>query len=97
MKLKLDLSKGVIEDIKYGGYLIPISTPFNYGDSFSDYISIDKESQSLWFSSYIYSVIRAGWKSEEYQELKDWLNESFQGPEIGTSIIGYIRKQYLDY
>ena len=92
MKLKIDLAQGVKEDSEHGGYLIPIKTLFTQGDSFSDYISIDLESQALWFNSYIYSTIEAGWRSEEYQELSKWLKENFEGPQIESSIIGYIRK-----
>ena len=31
MKLKIDLTKAIKEDLENGGYLIPIKTPFKQG------------------------------------------------------------------
>lgn len=96
MKLKIDLTKAIKEDLENGGYLIPIKTPFKQGDCYGDLISVDVETQCLWFDYRIAYVLEAGQKSEEYQEISDWLNEVFEGAQIGTSILGYIRRNIIN-
>ena len=96
MNLEIDLNKGLIEDDKSDGYLISIKSPFIHGDCYGDLISIDVDSQSLWFDYRLKYVLEPGWNSEEYIEIEKWLNSIFKGSQIGSSILGFIRKNLSD-
>ena len=93
-KLEIDLGVEISEDKENGGYLLPIKTQFEIGDWVGDIISLDVESQSIWFRYGLIHILEAGWNDEEYQEVRDMLKLYFDG-NTATAILGRIRRFFI--
>lgn len=94
-KLKLGNSMPA-EDHESGGYLLHIESEVLRSDCVTDVISIDKDSNAIWFDSRISSILDAGWRDPEYIEIEQWIKDNFEGDQIGPSILGRIRRHMMN-